>query len=136
MIQFFLNKCIYHNYLIIRYSGLLLISFIYLFLDLLIILSYYLMSLKKSIAFTVFISLFLWEKIYQYFPKQLIKYPTVPSLVFAVLSFLAALLVLILPETHKRPLPNTIEEVESWTRTVAVNKNPDQNETTLQETHL
>lgn len=43
------------------------------------------------------------------------KYPIVPGLVMAGLSFIAAGLALLEPETLGRPLPNTIEEINQWT---------------------
>lgn len=52
-------------------------------------------------------------------------YPAVPSLLFACMSFLTAISVLFLPETHNRPLPQTIKEIESWTRTVYIKSSKD-----------
>ena len=43
----------------------------------------------------------------------------VPGVVFGVMSVVVGLMTLILPETHQRALPTTIEEVEGWTRTVS-----------------
>jgi len=43
----------------------------------------------------------------------------IPGLIFAVLAFATGLLVLLLPETLNRPLPETVKEVESWTRSIA-----------------
>ncbi|ESN92521.1 hypothetical protein HELRODRAFT_89451, partial [Helobdella robusta] len=42
------------------------------------------------------------------------KHPNVPSLAFGSLSIISAFLVFLLPETHNRPLPDTIEEIEAW----------------------
>jgi len=42
----------------------------------------------------------------------------VPDLVFASLAFVTGLLALVLPETLNRPLPETIKEIESWTRSI------------------
>ena len=39
-----------------------------------------------------------------------------PGVVFAVVSITTGLMALLLPETLNRPLPDTIEEIESWTR--------------------
>ncbi|CAD5124279.1 DgyrCDS12570 [Dimorphilus gyrociliatus] len=47
------------------------------------------------------------------------KYPIVPGLVFAGVSFIAAFLSLLEPETLGRPLPNTIEEINAWTLTLS-----------------
>lgn len=41
------------------------------------------------------------------------------------MSFLTAISVLFLPETHNRPLPQTIKEIESWTRTVYIKSSKD-----------
>ncbi|CAH1797125.1 unnamed protein product [Owenia fusiformis] len=45
--------------------------------------------------------------------------PWVPATVFGVLSIVVGLMTLLLPETLGRPLPQTIEEVETWTRTLS-----------------
>jgi len=42
----------------------------------------------------------------------------IPSVVFTVLTFVTGLMALLLPETLNRPLPETIEEIESWTRSL------------------
>ena len=41
-----------------------------------------------------------------------------PGLVFTIASISTGLLALLLPETLNRPLPDTIEEIESWSRTL------------------
>ena len=40
-------------------------------------------------------------------------------MVFTVVSIVTGLMALLLPETLDRPLPETIEEIESWKRTVS-----------------
>ena len=52
-------------------------------------------------------------------------YPTMTILLFALLSFLAALCVLLLPETKGRCLPSTIEEIEDWGRYAEVKVHED-----------
>lgn len=42
------------------------------------------------------------------------KVPWLPGPLFGILSVAAGLLVILLPETHNRPLPQTIQEVEQW----------------------
>jgi len=42
----------------------------------------------------------------------------VPSAVFTTVTFVTGLMALLLPETLNRPLPETIEEIESWTRSL------------------
>ena len=42
----------------------------------------------------------------------------IPGIVYAALAFVTGLLALLLPETLNRPLPETIKEVESWTRSL------------------
>jgi len=42
----------------------------------------------------------------------------IPSVVFTVVTFVTGLIALLLPETLNRPLPETIEEIESWTRSL------------------
>ena len=42
----------------------------------------------------------------------------IPSAVFIVVTFITGLMALLLPETLNRPLPETIEEIESWTRSL------------------
>ena len=37
-----------------------------------------------------------------------------PGLIMSILAFLAGFLVIFLPETHERPLPVTVREVEAW----------------------
>ncbi|CAD5117723.1 DgyrCDS6470 [Dimorphilus gyrociliatus] len=44
--------------------------------------------------------------------------PWLPGVIFGGMSLVAAVLTLFLPETLNRPLPQTIEEVEGWTRTL------------------
>ncbi len=39
-----------------------------------------------------------------------------PGVVFAVVSITTGIMALLLPETLNRPLPDTIEEIEGWTR--------------------
>jgi len=39
--------------------------------------------------------------------------------VFTIVTFVTGLMALLLPETLNRPLPETIEEIESWTRSLA-----------------
>lgn len=39
-----------------------------------------------------------------------------PSSVFGILSIVVGLLALLLPETLNRPLPQTIEDIENWSR--------------------
>ncbi|CAH1796652.1 unnamed protein product [Owenia fusiformis] len=46
--------------------------------------------------------------------------PWFPPTLFGVMSIVAGLLTLLLPETLNRPLPQSIEEVENWKRTVNV----------------
>ena len=45
--------------------------------------------------------------------------PWLPGLVFTVVSISTGIMALFLPETLGRPLPQTIEEIENWTRTVS-----------------
>ena len=42
----------------------------------------------------------------------------IPGIVFTAVAFATALLALLLPETLNRPLPETVKEVESWTRSL------------------
>lgn len=42
------------------------------------------------------------------------KVPWLPGPLFGFLSVAAGLLVLLLPETLNRPLPQTIEDIEAW----------------------
>ncbi|XP_064595837.1 organic cation transporter protein-like [Liolophura sinensis] len=42
--------------------------------------------------------------------------PRLPLTVFGVLTIIGGVLCLVLPETHRKPLPETIEEVEGWDR--------------------
>jgi len=42
----------------------------------------------------------------------------IPGVVFAAVAIVTGLLALLLPETLNRPLPETIKEVESWTRSI------------------
>ena len=44
--------------------------------------------------------------------------PWLPNVIFGVMCLLAGIMVLFLPETLGRPLPQTIKEVENWTRTL------------------
>lgn len=39
-----------------------------------------------------------------------------PLSIFGGLTAVGGMLVLMLPDTHKRPLPQTVEEVQSWGR--------------------
>jgi hypothetical protein len=49
-----------------------------------------------------------------------------PGLVFGVLSVVVGLLALLLPETLNRPLPQTIEDIENWSREPPpINENED-----------
>jgi len=43
----------------------------------------------------------------------------IPTLVFTVVAMVTGAMALLLPETLNRPLPETIEEIESWTRSGA-----------------
>jgi len=47
------------------------------------------------------------------------KIPWLPPILFGIMCIVAAVLTLILPETLGRPLPQTIEEVENWSRTLS-----------------
>ena len=40
----------------------------------------------------------------------------IPTLVFTIVAIVTGVMALLLPETLNRPLPETIEEIESWTR--------------------
>jgi hypothetical protein len=40
----------------------------------------------------------------------------IPTLVFTIVALVTGVMALFLPETLNRPLPETIEEIESWTR--------------------
>ncbi|XP_074650690.1 organic cation transporter protein-like [Tubulanus polymorphus] len=40
--------------------------------------------------------------------------PWLPGVIFAVVAFVSAFVCLLLPETNKRPLPDTIEQISSW----------------------
>jgi hypothetical protein len=40
----------------------------------------------------------------------------IPSVVFTIVAMVTGGMALLLPETLNRPLPQTIEEIESWTR--------------------
>jgi len=42
----------------------------------------------------------------------------IPGLVFATLAVVTGILALLLPETLNRPLPETVKEVENWTRSL------------------
>ncbi len=44
--------------------------------------------------------------------------PWLPNVVFGIMALLAGALTLYLPETLNRALPQTIEEVENWSRTL------------------
>ena len=44
--------------------------------------------------------------------------PWIPGLVFTIVSIVTGLMALLLPETLDRPLPETIEEIETWQRTI------------------
>lgn len=43
-------------------------------------------------------------------------YPWLPGPLFGILSIAGGLLVLLLPETNNRPLPQTIEDIEQWSK--------------------
>ena len=43
----------------------------------------------------------------------------IPGVVFAAVAIVTGLLALLLPETLNRPLPETIKEVEYWTRSLS-----------------
>ncbi|XP_005089749.1 solute carrier family 22 member 5 [Aplysia californica] len=42
------------------------------------------------------------------------SHPEFPMILFGIVSVIGGLMTLFMPETHRRPLPQTIEEVESW----------------------
>ena len=42
--------------------------------------------------------------------------PWLPAPLFGTLSIIAGMLVIFLPETHNRPLPQTIEDIENWSK--------------------
>lgn len=42
--------------------------------------------------------------------------PWLPGILFGALSIGVGLLALLLPETLNRPLPQTIEDIDNWTR--------------------
>ena len=42
--------------------------------------------------------------------------PWIPTVVFTIVALVTGFMALILPETLNRPLPETIDEIESWTR--------------------
>ena len=42
--------------------------------------------------------------------------PWLPGILFGSLSIAVGLLALLLPETLNRPLPQTVEDIESWKR--------------------
>jgi len=42
--------------------------------------------------------------------------PWLPAPLFGTLSIAAGLLVILLPETKDRPLPQTIEDIENWSK--------------------
>ena len=44
--------------------------------------------------------------------------PWLPNTVFGVMAIIGAILCFFLPETLGRPLPQTIHEVEQWSRTL------------------
>jgi len=48
----------------------------------------------------------------------------IPSVVFTAVTFVTGLMALLLPETLNRPLPETIEEIESWTRSANKSLDP------------
>ncbi|XP_041370467.1 organic cation transporter protein-like [Gigantopelta aegis] len=52
--------------------------------------------------------------------------PRLPLLLFSGLTFVGSVVVLLLPETHRKPLPETFDEVESWP---SRNSKPDDNRT-------
>merc|ERR1711860_396457 len=43
-----------------------------------------------------------------------LKIPWLPGVIFAVVALVSAFVVLFLPETQNRPLPETVEELELW----------------------
>ena len=47
--------------------------------------------------------------------------PWLPGILFGSLSIFVGLLALLLPETLNRPLPNTVEDIESWGKKPNVN---------------
>jgi len=55
-----------------------------------------------------------------YTPYVSVYVPWLPGPLFGGLSILAGLLVIFLPETHNRPLPQTIEDIENWSKTPTV----------------
>jgi len=46
--------------------------------------------------------------------------PWLTAVVFGVISIIGGLLALTLPETNKRPLPQTIEDVDNWYKPVGL----------------
>lgn len=54
-----------------------------------------------------------------YLPLQYDFVPWLPNVIFGVMCVIAAVITLMLPETLGRPLPQTIKEVENWTRTLS-----------------
>jgi len=43
----------------------------------------------------------------------------IPDIVFSTLAVVTGVLALLLPETLNRPLPETVKDVQSWTRSIA-----------------
>lgn len=59
------------------------------------------------------------------FVKELGKatYDSIPFIIYGVISITSGALVLLLPETHNKPVPDTIEELEDITKESSQNKN-------------
>lgn len=61
----------------------------------------------------------------------------IPGIVFATLAIVTGIFALVLPETLNRPLPETVKEVESWTRSLQYNPpHPPAAEPTARRPHL
>ena len=52
------------------------------------------------------------------------QWPWLPGILFGALSIGVGLLALLLPETLNRPLPQTIEDIENWTRKTPTQQQP------------
>ena len=52
------------------------------------------------------------------------QWPWLPGILFGALSIGVGLLALLLPETLNRPLPQTIEDIENWTRKTPTHQQP------------